>query len=336
MQKIDTATWQEYEELKQEITRMLMVATDGSSQKYRLIATIKRLGVSYLFEKEIEDALQTNFHHRKYKADQTLEYTSLQFRLLRENGFNAQSEIFNNFKDDKGNFKISLTSDVKGLLELYEASHLLVHGEHILDEALAFTTTHLELAQRIGIERPLSALVSHALKRPIRKALPRLEARQYISLYQEDDSRDKTLLKFAKLDFNLLQNLHKEELSKISKWWKDLDFATKLPFARDRLVECYFWILGVYFEPQYSFAREIMTKAIVMASTMDDIYDVHGTYEELELFTNAIERWDTSFIDRLPAYMKVFYKALLDLYEEMEKVMTKQGKSYRVQYAREA
>ncbi|KAG4161514.1 hypothetical protein ERO13_D01G059332v2 [Gossypium hirsutum] len=210
--KIDTATRQEYEELKQEITRMLMVATDGSSQKYRLIATIKRLGVSYLFEKEIEDALQTNFHHHEYKADQTLEYASLQFRLLRENGFNAQSEIFNNFKDDKGNFKISLTSDVKGLLELYEASHLLVHGEHILDEALAFTTTHLELAQRIGIERPLSALVSHALKRPSRKALPRLEARQYISLYQEDDSHDKTLLKFAKLDFNLLQNLHKEVL----------------------------------------------------------------------------------------------------------------------------
>ncbi|TYI42271.1 hypothetical protein ES332_A01G086900v1 [Gossypium tomentosum] len=334
--KIDTVTRQEYEELKQEITRMLMVAPDGSSQKYRLIATIKRLGVSYLFEKEIEDALQTNFHHHGYKADQTLEYTSLQFRLLRENGFNAQAEIFNNFKDDKGNFKISLTSDVKGLLELYEASHLLVHGEHILEEALAFTTTHLELAQRIGIERPLSALVSHARKRPIRKALPRLEARQFISLYQEDDSHDKTLLKFAKLDFNLLQNLHKEELSKISRWWKDLDFATNLPFARDRLVECYFWILGVYFEPQYSFAREIMTKAIVMASTMDDIYDVHGTYEELELFTNAIERWDSNFIDRLPAYMKVFYKALLDLYEEMEKVMTKQGKSYRVQYAKEA
>ncbi|KAL1119045.1 hypothetical protein V6Z11_D01G076600 [Gossypium hirsutum] len=78
-----------------------------------------------------------------------------------------------------------------------------------------------------------------------------------------------------------------------------------------------------------------MTKAIVMASTMDDIYDVHGTYEELELFTKAIERWDTSYIDGLPAYMKVFYEALFDLYEEMEKVMTKQGKSYRVQYAKE-
>ncbi|MBA0833181.1 hypothetical protein Goarm_017512, partial [Gossypium armourianum] len=40
-------------------------------------------------------------------------------------------------------------------------------------------------------------------------------------------------------------------------WKKGLDLTTKLPFVRDRLVESYFWILGVYFEPQYSFAREI-------------------------------------------------------------------------------
>ena len=112
---------------------------------------------------------------------------------------------------------MSLTSDVKGLLELYEASHLRVHGEHILEEALAFTTTHLDLARASSIEYPLSALVSHARKRPIQKGLPRLEARRYISIYQEDGSHDKTLLNFAKLDFNLLQNSHKEELSKISR-----------------------------------------------------------------------------------------------------------------------
>ncbi|KAK9155405.1 hypothetical protein Sjap_002885 [Stephania japonica] len=38
----------------------------------------------------------------------------------------------------------------------------------------------------------------------------------------------------------------------LSLWWKDLDFASKLPFARDRFGECYFWIVGVYFEPSYS------------------------------------------------------------------------------------
>ena len=76
------------------------------------------------------------------------------------------------------------------------------------------------------------------------------------------------------------------------RWWKELDFATKLPFARDRLVEGYFWILGVYFEPQYVRARRILTKTISMTSIIDDIYDAYGTFEELELFTEAIERFD--------------------------------------------
>ena len=74
------------------------------------------------------------------------------------------------------------------------------------------------------------------------------------------------------------------------RWWKDLDFAKKLPFARDRIVECYFWIVSVYFEPQYSLARKILTKVISMTSILDDIYDAYGTLEELEPFTEAIER----------------------------------------------
>ncbi|KAL1075341.1 hypothetical protein V6Z11_D11G355100 [Gossypium hirsutum] len=197
---------------------------------------------------------------------------------------------------------MSLTSDVKGLLELYEASHLRVHGEDILEEALGFTTTHLGLAKAAGaIEYPLSALVSHVLQ-PIRKGLPRLEARRFISIYRDDASHNKTLLKFAELDFNL--------------WRKSLDLPTKLPFVRDILIEAYFWALGVDFEPQYSFAREILAKTMGMTSIMDDIYDAYGTLEELQLLSNAIQRWDADYIDQLPKYMKSFYKPLLDLFGE--------------------
>lgn len=81
------------------------------------------------------------------------------------------------------------------------------------------------------------------------------------------------------------------EIIYILRWWKDLDFASKLPFARDRLVECYFWILGVYFEPNHSKSRHFMTKIIAIASVIDDIYDVYATLEELKLFTDAIERY---------------------------------------------
>ena len=59
------------------------------------------------------------------------------------------------------------------------------------------------------------------------------------------------------------------------RWWKGLDFARRLPFARDRVVECFFWIVGVYFEPQYSLARKILTKVIAMTSIIDGIYDVY-------------------------------------------------------------
>jgi (-)-germacrene D synthase len=48
----------------------------------------------------------------------------------------------------------------------------------------------------------------------------------------------------------------------------------------------------VYFEPQYSVGRRILTKVISLASVIDDIYDVYGTIEELQLFTQAIERFE--------------------------------------------
>nr|XP_034914395.1 (-)-germacrene D synthase-like [Populus alba] len=117
---------------------------------------------------------------------------------------------------------------------------------------------------------------------------------------------------------------------------KKLDFAKKLPFARDRVIECYFWILGVYFEPEYFLARRMLTKVIAMTSVIDDIYDVYGTPEELELFTDAIERWEITAVDQLPEYMKVTYKALLDVYTEIEENMVSEERSYRVYYAKEA
>jgi len=66
----------------------------------------------------------------------------------------------------------------------------------------------------------------------------------------------------------------------------------KLSFARDRVVEGYFWIMGVYFEPQYELGRKMLTKVGVMVSLIDDTYDAYGTLEELALFTDAIEKFD--------------------------------------------
>ncbi|KAK9225677.1 hypothetical protein WN943_010721 [Citrus x changshan-huyou] len=327
-------------ELKKEIRRMLK-ALNKTSHTLELIDAIQRLGVSYHFESEIDEILGKM--HEAYREcdlwdneNDKLYYISLQFRLFRQNGYRISSDVFNTFKGSDGKFKASLAKDVRGMLSLYEATHLRVHEENILDEALAFTTSHLESIATHQIRSPLAEQVKHALVQPIHKGLQRLEAREYIPIYHEEPSHNEALLTFAKLDFNKLQKLHQKELGDISRWWKELDFTHKLPFIRDRVAEGYFWAIGAYFEPQHSFARRLFTKVITLISVIDDIYDVYGKIEELELFTSAIERWDINAIDQLPEYMKLCYGALIDVYSEAAKDLASQGKLYRLHYAKEA
>ncbi|XP_027355362.1 (-)-germacrene D synthase-like [Abrus precatorius] len=326
--------------LKEKVRKMLVPENENairSLEDAKLIDSIQRLGIYYHFEHEIELVLQSIHHNYVENGVITqigdLCSLALVFRLLRQQGYHISPGIFKKFKNEEGKFNEALTTDVEGILSLYEATHLRIHGEDILDEALAFTSSHLEY-MTTQLSPSLAAKVNHSLKWPLYKNLPRLVTRHYISTYEEDPSHDETLLLFAKLDFNVLQKQHQKEVGSISKWWKDLDFATKLPFARDRLVETYFWSLGVYFEPQYSLGRRIMTKVTSMASIIDDIYDVHGTFEELHLFTYAIERWDISCMDFLPEYMKICYQALLDIFKEIEQEMDKEGRAFCVIYVR--
>ncbi|KAK4576696.1 hypothetical protein RGQ29_027301 [Quercus rubra] len=285
----------EVEELKDEV-RNELYAMGHLSQQLGLIDALQRLGVAYHFEREIQEALEHIYTTFNDKIDvDDLYKVSLSFRLLRQEGFKVSCDTFKKFKDEDGQFKESLTSNVEGMLAFYEATHLRMHGEDILDEALEFTTTHLKSTASL-IGNPLAAQITCALKQPLHKGIPRLEAR----------------------------------------WWKDLDFTTKLPFARDRIVECYFWIVSVYFEPQYSLGRKILTKVISMTSILDDIYDAYGTLEELKPFTEAIERWDISCIDQLPEYMQICCRALFDVFKEIENELAKKDQSYRVSYAKDA
>ncbi|XP_060669975.1 alpha-copaene synthase-like [Ziziphus jujuba] len=118
--------WQQVEELKEEVKGLLMDSQKKPLEKLELIDSIQRLGVSYHFENQIDEILE-KMHH---------DYS---------NGVvDTEHDVFNKFKDEEGNFKASLAIDVSSLLSLCEATHLHIHGEEILDEAIAFTTTHLE------------------------------------------------------------------------------------------------------------------------------------------------------------------------------------------------
>lgn len=129
--------------------------------------------------------------------------------------------MFENFKDDEGKFKESLINDVRGMLSLYEAAYLAIQGEDILDEAIVFTTTHLRsivsVSDHSHVKSNLAEQIRHSLQLPLRKAAVRLEARYFLDVYSRDDLHDETLLKFAKLDFNILQAAHQKEASSFTR-----------------------------------------------------------------------------------------------------------------------
>ncbi|XP_074558767.1 alpha-humulene synthase-like isoform X2 [Curcuma longa] len=293
-----------------------------------LIDAIQLLGLDYHFEKEIDAALSLISKHDAKNYE--LYETSLRFRLLRQHGFYVPADVFNKFKDEEGNFKSTLNEDVKGLLSLYNAAYLRIHGEYILDEAILFTKNRLA-SLLDELKQPLVILVSLFLETPLCQRNKRLLARKYIPIYQEEERPNDAILEFAKLDFNLLQSLHQEELKKISIWWNDLALAKSLNFARDRIVEGYYWILNVHFEPQYSRARLICSKVLALMSLMDDIYDNYSTLQESQLLTEAIQRWEPQAIDEVPEYLKDFYLKLLRTFKEFENEL-ESDEQYRISF----
>ena len=70
-----------------------------------------------------------------------------------------------------------------------------------------------------------------------------------------------------------------------------MGLARKLSFSRDRLMECFFWTVGMAFEPRFSDVRKGLTKVTCLITTIDDVYDIYGTLDELELFTAAVARY---------------------------------------------
>ncbi|URD95736.1 Myrcene synthase, chloroplastic [Musa troglodytarum] len=330
-----------------EDVKQLIYMKKGIEDQLQLIDHLQQLGVAYHFKEDIKDALGTiygSMEQVNMLLKDNLHATALMFRLLREHGFAVSEGVFNRFMDEKGNLNASLRHQTEGLVSLYEASYLAKEGEHLLEEATNFTTKQLKSLMEGSLEPHLRKHVAHALELPLNWRMPRFQTRWFIEACQREAKMNPVLLELAKLDFNRVQLIYQRELREVSRyfelallescpvhsalvyepakfstnfwllirWWSNLGLALRLPFSRDRLVESYFWTVGWAFEPQFARFREAQTKAICMITTIDDVYDVYGTMDELELFTDAVDRWDVNAMDRFPEYMKICFLALFN------------------------
>ncbi|XP_027344009.1 probable terpene synthase 11 [Abrus precatorius] len=279
----------------------------------KMIDTIQGLGIGHHVEEEINVQLGKVWD---WDTAQDLFATSIQFRLLRHNGWPTCSDVFKKFLDKGGNFKESLTGDIWGMLSLYEASYLGAKGEEVLQQAMDFSRTHLHQSlPYLGPE--VGRQVAKALTLPRYLRMPRLEAKNYLEEYSQANNQIPALLELAKLDFDMVQSLYQRELAEISRWWKELELVERLGFARDRPAECFLWTVGIFPEPRFSNCRIELTKAICILLVMDDIFDTYGSLDELVLFTKAIKRWHLDAMDELPEYMKICYMALYNTTHEI-------------------
>ncbi|KAF8409457.1 hypothetical protein HHK36_005533 [Tetracentron sinense] len=303
--------------------------------RLELVDVLQRLGLAYHFEEEIKRTLETIYTSSNKWSEEDLYATSLQFRLLRQHGYQVPQEVFCSFKDKMGNFKASLCEDTKGMLSLYEASYLSLQDEVILDEARDFTSRHLKDIKE-NIDLNLAKQVSRALELPLHWRMLRLEARWFVDIYERREDMNPILLELAKLDFNMVQETHRNDLRVMSRWWTDLGLGKELNFARDRLMENFLWTVGMTFEPQFGYCRRMSTKINALLTTIDDIYDVYGTLDELKLFTDAVERWDINTMEQLPDYMKICFLALYNSVNEMAYVALKEQGSNIISYLKKA
>ncbi|CAN6340312.1 unnamed protein product [Urochloa humidicola] len=316
------------DKLKEEVAQIIIASstTSGLHEMLLLIDVLERLCLDHLFE-EINATLSQI--EAADVSDCNLGTVALWFYLLRKHRYCVSPDVFARFKNVDGGFLVNNPID---LLNLYNAAHLRTHGEIILDEAILFARRRLEIILPF-VEGSLAREIKSTLEIPLIRRVRIYELKYYISTCEKDATLHEKVLQLAKLNSNIMQLHHQKELNILTRWWEDIKIELMLPFARDRIVECFLWILGVYFEPCHSRARIILTMIIAIVTLLDDIYDSYGSVEECDILTNCIESWDSKATQGLPECMRFALGKIFDSYETIANMLHQEEK-YRMLYLR--
>ncbi|XP_048633180.1 putative terpenoid synthase 7 isoform X3 [Brassica napus] len=332
----------EIDVLKPKVKKALMSyqGIDSAKKRILMIYLLVSLGLAHHFEDEIDETIKEGFEKKEemIEGENDLYTVSIIFWVFRRYGHHISSDVFRRFTKNSGNFKESLVGDAKGMLSLYEAAYLRTTKDYIMDEALIFTSRHLESLAADGTCPPhLSVRIRNALTLPQHWNMEMLFLVEYISFFEQEKDHDEMLLKFAKISFKLVQLQYLHELKILAEWYNDLEFESKLPpYFRHRIVENHFFVQAMCFEPQLSRARIIMVKYFTILVILDDTFDRYASLPEAEGLANSLERWAHEHtMDKQPDYLKFVLNFMIDTFEEFERELGPQGRSYNVSASKE-
>lgn len=124
------------------------------------------------------------------------------------------TDVLNKFKNKEGKFNLELGEDIRGLMELYEASEVNVEEEDILDEAKVFGC-HLLEAKVKNLDHQRARLILNRMEHPYHKSLPRFLAMGFQENLEGTRDWIKHLQELAKMDLKIVQSIHQQELLQI-------------------------------------------------------------------------------------------------------------------------
>ncbi|GKV29498.1 hypothetical protein SLEP1_g38424 [Rubroshorea leprosula] len=178
--------------------------------------------------------------------------------------------------------------DIGSVLELFKASEIVYLDDTFWgDIRLNRATLNVALdvstelsngsvcADRVGV--CIRQQVDYVLEFPYHAKVERFAHRRYVEQYGGDCTG---VLKNFILASNMCQSIHREELKHLERWVVE-KILDKLKFARQR--ELYFSVAAILFSPGQSDACMSWVKNCVLATVVDDLFDVGGSEEELWL-----------------------------------------------------
>ncbi|KAG6384152.1 hypothetical protein SASPL_156055 [Salvia splendens] len=246
---------------------------DGDLIKLSLVDHVQRLGLAPHFHQDIELLLaqiyrsqQNNKPNPNSSFPLKLFKDAMAFRLLRMHGHDVNPESFCWFVNQPETMEYMEQNSQHFITAMYSIKY---------EVDVPWTARLDRLYHRKWIEENKSSPLW------IGKA----------SFYRLSCLENTKLRQLAVENFEFMQSIYMRELEELKGWAKKWRLS-EMGFGREKTVYTYFAIASCSLFPHNSVMRMIIAKAAIIVTVADDFYDMEGSLPDLEILTDAVQRWE--------------------------------------------